>query len=132
MPHRSPPLDLHLKLLCGLLAVMGVPLASFVVLTPMAVVSVALNGMPGGSDPDERWILLILLPLCMGLGLLGALQLAAAWGLWRGRRWGYLGALLASLVWCMGGLLPFGLYGLFALLRAEVRPRLSEQAPSPP
>jgi hypothetical protein len=131
MPHRSPALDLHLKLLCGLLAVLGVPLASFVVLTPLAALSVAVNGMPGGGDPAEGWILLILLPICMGLGLLGALQLAAAWGLWRGRRWGYLSALLASLVWCIGGLLPFGLYGLFALLRAEVRPRLSEPPQAP-
>ena len=124
--HTSPPpLDLHLKLLGVLLTVIGVPLAALAVLTPLAVASVAINGLPAGDDPEELWIALILLPVCLALGLLGALQLAAAWGLWRGRRWGYLGALIASLVWCMGGLLPFGLYGLFALLRADVRPRLS-------
>lgn len=124
MPDAPAPLDRPLLALLGALILIGLPLAPLAPLTPLALLSIALQGLPGGGAPEDKWILMILLPFSFAIGLLGLAQLAAAWGLKRGRRWGYQGALAISLVWCMAGLLPFGLLGLYALLRLEVRPRL--------
>lgn len=114
------PRDRHLTVFAVILAVLGAPLSLFLVLVPLAALRIALSGLPPG-DADDAWIVAIVLPLGFGLGLLGAWQLAVARGLWRMRRWAWWGGLAICALWCMGALIPFGAYGLFALLRAPVR-----------
>lgn len=116
--------DRHVSILSGLLGLTGLPLALFLVLSPLAALRVALLGMPPGEG-DDAWILAIVLPLTLALGLVGALQVATAVGLWRQRRWAWVAGLCCSGLWIMGGLLPLGAYGLFTLLRASVRERVS-------
>lgn len=111
-----------MSILSGLLALTGLPLTLFLLLTPAAALRVALLGVPPG-DAEDAWILAIVLPLAFGLGLVGAFQVATAVGLWRGRRWAWVAGLCCSGLWIMGGLLPLGAYGLFTLLRASVRER---------
>lgn len=116
------PRDLHVSIYAALLAATGLPLAGFVVLVPLAALRVAVYGLPPG-DADAGWIFAIVLPLTFGLGLVGVAQLVTALGLWRQRRWGWLAGLACCAVWMMGGLLPLGAYGLYALLRGPVRER---------
>ena len=122
-PLDRPTEDPHLVITAVLLLLYGAPMVGLAVLFPPV-------GVIGGFvDPEMADVPAA--PLLMGgigcieglcIGLFGALYVAAAAGLFGGRKWGWVVALISIALWLTSPCcLPFGAYALFALLRENVR-----------
>ncbi len=117
---RSNLSDAHVRCFAGLMFVLALPLVLMLVLSPIAAVRLAFFDPPIGRSEDAL-IAAVVLPIGFALGVYGVALLVIAVGLFKRRRWaGYWGAAVA-LTWFPLGLVPFGAYGLFALLRKRVR-----------
>lgn len=122
-PLRGPLEDPHLLVTIVLLMMYGIPLIGFALLFPPVgfiggLLDPEFQDIPGG----------FLIMGCIGtieglcMGIMGALYIASAVGLLRGRKWAWVLALCASAIWMSSPCcLPVGGYCLFALLRERVR-----------
>ncbi|MBI5536484.1 MAG: hypothetical protein HY898_27425 [Deltaproteobacteria bacterium] len=111
--------DVHVRILAVVMGLWAIPLLLMLILAPIAMVRVAFFDPP--MHGDDRLMSMIVLPLGIVLGVYGLFLAVTARGLWKGRRWSFLAAVVVSMTWFPLGLLPFGAYGLFALLRAPIR-----------
>ena len=110
--------DRHVRILAVLMHLCAAPLLLMLVLTPIAAGRmILLNEAP---PEDERVMVIVVFAFAILLGVYGAAMLIIARGLWKKRRWAGFGALLICVSWFPAGLLPFAVYGLFALLRPAV------------
>jgi hypothetical protein len=112
--------DRWVRVLAGLMAAISAPLLVMLVLAPIAAVRVLAFDWDRTS-PDDRFVFAIAMPLAFVLGLYGVATAVVARGLWRGRRWAGLWGLFVCFSWCIIGLVPFGGFGLWALLRPAIR-----------
>ncbi len=111
--------DRHVRILAVLMILFSLPLLLMLVLAPIAMVRVFL--FDGAPKPDERMVAAIMLPLSFLLGLYGVVMAVVGRGLWRGRASMGVWAMVICASWITIGLLPFGAYGVFALVRPQVR-----------
>lgn len=108
-----------MRILAALMIVFSVPLLLMLVLSPIAMVRVFL--LDGPPKPDDRMVAAIILPLGFVLGLYGVAMAIVGRGLWKGRASFGVWAIVICASWITFGLLPFGVYGVFALVRPQVR-----------
>ncbi len=119
--------DKHVRVLSVLMHVLSAPLILMLLLAPVAALRAAVEGVREG----EEIMVAVMMVFSFGLGIYGVAMLFVARGLWDARRWaGFWGVAISS-SWLPLGLLPFAVYGLFALLRKRVvaswSPRRSPQ-----
>ena len=113
------PRDPHLRALSVLFLIVAAPLLLVLVLCPIALVRVALA--PGALSADDRLSAYITFPVGFVLGFYGVFLAIASRKLWTRKPRAGWWALVACVTWLPTGLMPFGAYGLYALLRPKVR-----------
>src|SRR5689334_15270556 len=112
--------DRWVRVLSVLMALVSLPLLLMLVLTPLAVVRVLvfdLDQMPS----DDRMVFWIMMPFSFALGVYGLALALVARGLWRRKPWAGFWGTAVCISWFPLGLLPFGVFGLWVLLRRSVR-----------
>lgn len=117
--HQPPPPtspDVHDRILSASLIGLGGLLSVFIVLAPLAAISIAVGHAPI-RDQEEQVIAGLVTALSFGLGLTGLVQLSAGVLLHRRQALGWVLALVSMGAWAMGGLMPLAAYGLWVLLR---------------
>ena len=119
--------DIHVRILAGLMGLLSLPLLLLLLLTPLAMARLIFDA--NRFSADDQMMAAFALPLGLMLGLYGAFLTVVAVGLWRRRRWAGLFGTIVCISWFPLGLLPFGVYGLYALLRRKVRDSWSPGRP---
>lgn len=116
---RELPRDIHLRVLAALMGVVSAPLLLMLVLSPIALIRVVVS--PSDFRGDDIPVAIAVLVLTFFLGIYGVVNAIAAYKLWKRQSRGGWWAAAVCVTWIPVGLLPFGAYGLFALLRPHVR-----------
>ena len=118
-PAGELPRDVHLRVLAALMGVVSAPLLLMLALAPLALIRVVVS--PSASRGDDMPGMVAVLVLSFFLGIYGVVNAIAAYKLWKRQARGGWWAAAVCVTWIPVGLLPFGAYGLFALLRPHVR-----------
>jgi hypothetical protein len=113
------PRDTHLRVLSVLFLIVAAPLLLVLVLSPIALARVVLE--PSAYSADDRIGAYIMLPIAFLLGLYGVFLAIASRKLSKRKPRAGWWAFVACVTWMPTGLMPFGAYGLYALLRPNVR-----------
>jgi hypothetical protein len=108
------------RVLAGVMAVLSAPLILMLVLAPIAAVRVLVFDWDRTSV-DDRFVFSIMMPIALVLGMYGVATAIVARGIWRAQRWAGVCGMLVCVSWCAVGLVPFGAFGLWALLRPAIR-----------
>jgi uncharacterized membrane protein YhaH (DUF805 family) len=112
------PRDTHLRVLSAIIGVVALPLLMMLVLSPLAIARAPAERVFRRRSAHELHIL----PIAFVLGLYGVFLAITARRLWKRQKRAGWWALVACVTWMPTGLMPLGVYGLYALLRSkEVR-----------
>ena len=114
---KELPRDKHLRVLSAIIAVVAAPLILLLLLSPLALARVVIT--PTAFSDDDRLMSYIVLPITFALGLYGVFLAVTAMRLWKRQTRAGWWALVACVTWMPTGLMPFGVYGLYALLRSK-------------
>ena len=119
-PTAGGPTDLHIRLSIVLLLAGVVGLGSMAAITGFGGVMLSVLPVPRSPGDPEPWQMGL-----VGIGeslMFMALLLpygAAAVGVYRRRRWAQYLAAGCFALWSLGCCAPFGIYGVWALMRAD-------------